>query len=291
MLDKARSIPVFDDLELEIERRAVAFNCMQRAPLDTHVEAARELIAWAHRTFDPPSASGVESWTGFVWYRKGDFDRAIETFALGTRDDVPIRYRAAALGNTVMAMVERQRFDEALEYSRRGLELVTDRRRSHNELRFRSMILSIEYALGLNAVPDDDLIQAVELLGVPSTAATTRLTSAAIEWRNGDQRQARSHALASADHFRTLNMPFGACLAHALACAAGDFVTEEDVERWMTDALAGPPNVARQAAALFAIAGTPWTGEVPPPLDRDPALRAEVFSEHEVAAALRTSTP
>jgi hypothetical protein len=287
LMKRAQALPAFSDVELEIERQSAILLCANRQSFEAYQATADALVRWADASLPPDAAAGVRSWTGYSAYRAGDFEASAAIYLQATGPEIPPRFRLAAIRNAVMALCETPRLKDALALAREGIGLAAALRRVSSEVILSSSVDAIKYRLGHMQQHSPELAEAHRLINEASLTGVALVTQAAIAWRNGDLRTARALALESAENFRAASIHFAATLAHALACAAGDFVTEEDVERWMTDALAGPPNVARQAAALFAMGGVPWTGPVPdPPAFALDGRRAEVLTNEEVVRTL-----
>jgi hypothetical protein len=292
LLDRARALAPFDDLELEIERQAAILLCANRQPLADYQITADALVRWANANLEPEVAAGVTSWTGYGAYRAGDFDASAAIYLGASGLGIPARFRLGATRNAVMALCETPRIEEALALAQEAISLANALRRASVEVRLHSLVDAMIYSLAKDQEVNTELVGALRMLDNASESGSGLLTQAAIAWRAGDNRRSRALALESAENFRAASIPYGAAIAHALACAAGDFVTEEDVDRWMNDALKGPPNIARQAAALFALGGVPCSVPIPEPNTCVPSdRRAEVLTHAEIMNALSAHRP
>lgn len=285
-------VPVFEDTELERLRRAQQVLAVQLGSLEEHTAVADATIAWARATGDDALAATVEGWTGFLWYRRGDFQRCADANLVAARQgDTPMA-RLSALSNAAMALVEACLFDRARDLAQEGAHEAAALRSPYFELRFRRLAADVEYRAMRSNLVDEPLIEAATKFDAPTELGPLCLTQAAVAWRQGDRERASTLAESAARSFGAASVAAGVALASALRAAAlhaPDAVTAEaDIRR-----ATGVPGVALQVAALHAMAGGSVTFDTTPFAPR--AARAEVLSPNECLQALaphpRTSPP
>lgn len=281
-------VPTFDDPELERLRRAQMVLGSQLAPLEEHAAMADATLAWARETGDVALAATVEGWTGFLWYRRGDFQRSVDANLVAARQgDTPIA-RLSALSNAAMALVDACQFDQALELAREGARDAATLRSPFFELRFRRVAADVEYRAMRSEAVDELLVEAAIKFNSPTELAPLCLTQAAVAWRLGDRDRAAALAERSARSFGAQSLAAGVALASALRVAATESpdvgTAEADVRRAV-----GVPGVALQVAALHAMAGAPVAFDTTPYAPRE--ARAEVLSPTECLRALTPQLP
>ncbi|MCB9506062.1 MAG: serine/threonine protein kinase [Myxococcales bacterium] len=263
-LDVLDALPPFDgDLELERARRALRVSAAKLEGPDAYAEEAEATLAWAEGTGEPALVGAVKSWIGHVHYQRGDYERCAELNEEAALTADRETTRVAALLNAAAARLELEQFARVVGLAHRAAEHAARLRHPYLELRARRLARNAQYRSEEPLDLDSDLLQAVVAVDAVEEVAAVLLNEAAVAWRRGQRREARSLALESADACRRSARLAGVeALASALATAAGAVMSGEEIARVCAAIPAHMLGVSQQVLALFRMAGH----DVPVPL-------------------------
>ncbi len=286
-LEAARSVPEFDDLELERLRRGQLLLAVGRAELEEHARVIDETLAWARATGDAQLSAVVGGWAGLLAYRRGDFAGCAEANRVAAEHgDTPIA-RLSALSNAAMAWLEAGRYDAVLEAGPRGVREAATLRAALFELRFRRLVADARYRSGAACALDEELLEAAKSLDFPSEVGPLVLTQAAIAWRLEEMERARALAMWAIESFGGANVPLGAALAGALFVAAGGAPSAESVQGWLSESASAPEAIRYQLHALLAAGGRAECVLPAPRWDAGDDRAFEILRADECVAFLR----
>lgn len=295
-VEEMAALPSFADSELQRRRNHVRLvpHAARTDPreMDATLDETRR---WAEASGDRWAALCLSEGTALLRYARGDFAGAAAAHLEAAALEPWITGRIAALVKAASSLLEAFQHREAEGLARRARKLAARHRHFHSEARAEWVLRTARYRAGRRLLPDEELVHAVERLGVPELHALVCLTEAAVALRTEELEAAR--ALASAAHrtWSELGRRWGASFARCLAVCAGAPASPGEVWRLAEEALVSPvPGAGLQALALLAGAepalGARFTRALPallaPIPERHRGLRMDVLSADEAAGAL-----
>jgi serine/threonine protein kinase len=247
-----------DDPILELRRRMY----MVRAGLWSQDERLERIIedadAWASELPDIPEARATSAgWLGQLAYTSGDYERSSQLHAFAAENKRRRSARIASQLGRVWALLDGDRGAEAAEVVEEVAREARACRHHAYELQALQLARWVAYRNGALPETDDDLLDAIGLMGNIEFEARTFIIEAAVCWRRGDFTTALDYATRGADCWVMSGMTAGATLCQALAMAIrvemNEAIEAEEHARWCERASeVRAPLLALQALGLLA---------------------------------------
>ena len=247
-----------EDPILELRRRMY----MVRAGLWSQDERLGKIIddadAWAKNLPDIPEARATSAgWLGQLAYTSGDYERSSQLHAFAADNKRRRSARIASQLGRVWALLDGDRGAEAADVVQEVAREARACRHHVYELQALQLERWVAYRNGALPETDDDLLDAIGLMGNIEFEARTFIIEAAVCWRRGDFTIALDYATRGADCWVMSGMTAGATLCQALAMAIrarmGESIEAEEHTKWCERAReVRAPLLALQALGLLA---------------------------------------
>ncbi|MCK6501840.1 protein kinase [Myxococcota bacterium] len=241
------------DPEAELARQHVRMLAAQHRP-EAAEAVIEDLRSLSEARGDTELAGLVPMWRGLLRFRQGRYQEAAalheQSAALRTQQ----LGRLSARVNAAMAWLEAGDLDRAEHLARLIVAEAAETRAPYYEVQGEWVQRSARASRRDGALPDWELVQAVQALGDPARIGVVCMTEAVIAWHAGQKEECvRLARLAKEGHERAGNHE-GSLWAEA-ALAMADPEWEGDVERMVAAATEMSAEVALDVLGMLAAAG------------------------------------
>ncbi len=246
----------FEDLDLELCRQSVRVLAARRASIEREESVVEALRPWAEAQTDPRARAYLIDWLGRLRYRQSRFEEAAATLDAGARPEASALHRMGALAGGASAWLEALRPDLAMARAQALRDEAARCRHVYFEAWAEHLLRASAYRAGVAMPPSADQVELLAMVGVKDLEALASLDEAANAWRTGDMDLTRAFATRSFTIWAASGWAPGACIARALAVAAGATIDRDDLEAlvaWTLDC--GLPRLGAQIVGLLSKAG------------------------------------
>lgn len=252
--DLAAGLAPFDDVRLERQRWEVLVSAAGRSTAGRHEEAVGALESWAlGDPACPERRAAAARARATLDYRAGRFEAAARGYLASAEAEPWLTLRIRAMNAAASSLVESGAHRPAFELANDAAALAATCRNSVLEARAARIARMVAYRSGQALSPDDELVEASELVSDPDTRALVAVNEATIAWRAGDDASARRWAATATSQWRSSGWTDGWLLASALAIAAGGDAPARELEKIVETALTTRTRgIGVQALALVA---------------------------------------
>ncbi len=252
----ADAVEPFEDLGLELCRQSVRVLAARRASIEREESVVEALRPWAEAQTDPRARAYLIDWLGRLRYRQSRFEEAAATLDAGARPEASALHRMGALAGGASAWLEALRPDLAMARAQALRDEAARCRHVYFEAWAEHLLRASAYRAGVAMPPSADQVELLAMVGVKDLEALASLDEAANAWRTGDMDLTRAFATRSFTIWAASGWAPGACIARALAVAAGATIDRDDLEAlvaWTLDC--GLPRLGAQIVGLLSKAG------------------------------------
>lgn len=246
------ALGVIADPRLEVQRKVGLVQAYRTATIEEEAEALARIEAEIGEKVDHDLERRIAGWRGLLLYRRGDFAGAAEShLSAATLAQAPADRLSSQL-NAASSLLECGEVARVQAIAAEARGLARQCRDVGYETRAEWLLRAAAYrAEGARAV-DRELVEAVRVAGSLHMVGSVLLIEAAIAWRTG-LGDAAWLAMEAARAFAEWGLRAGWCLARALAAAAGEALSDEELGVLCADIEeADPREVRLQAVALLS---------------------------------------
>ena len=247
-----------EDPILELRRRMYMVRAALWSGDDRLSAIIEDADRWANALDDLPEAPATSAgWLGQLAYSSGDYARSAELHAFAARNKRRRSARIASQLGRVWALLDGDRGEEAAEVIHEVAREARACRHHVYELQALQLERWIAYRNGDLPETDDDLLDAIGLMGNIEFEARTFIIEAAVSWRREELETALDYARRGADCWTMSGKTAGATLCQALAMAIessqGKTIPPTQHRKWCEEAAAiKAPLLAIQSLGLLA---------------------------------------
>ncbi len=282
------------DLPLPVQQRwwTARVTAALRTDADTLAAVVAEARRWS-RGKPPEIRAVVTGWEGLLAARRGQHAEAARLALASAEGRADRSGRFSALLNAAAALLWDRRPREALAAAERVRAEAEAGRNVGWEGRAELLARAARYRAGEQLAPDEELVEALAVLGGEDLLGFGAMTEAAFAWRGGEGALADRLARRAEAAYRSLGMVEAAAMARALALAATGPHPEAVLADAWTEALRSTGPMALQALGLLLLAGRGGDAEARAVVRarlagadaRRPEQRQDVLSLDELRAA------
>jgi hypothetical protein len=212
-------VPAFVDPDLAFWAEALrVVAARRRHPAEER--AVIESLA-ARLPANPRVRAALASWSAWLGYREGDFDRAARELAVAARGRPRFADQISDLLQAASCAIEAARFADAERWIGEAWAACRQRVTPHFEARCEWLSRSLAWRSGRARSVDAELVRAVEPLRQPNLTGQVALTEAAIARSLGEAELAGELAALAARRFAAAESPVHEALASALGRSLG----------------------------------------------------------------------
>lgn len=292
-----RDVEPFSNVRLErvrIAAFAAAARKLEDASMEVRLDA--EVARSPHRD-DPELLARVDHLRGRARYLRGKFSEAADLHDSAARKSTSVLVRMAAMSAGAYALAEVDDFDRAKAFAEEARKLAAEHRHAAHEVVAEWALRTIAYRSETATEPDAELVAAAPYATGRQFQGLVLATEAAIAWRAGQDKEARSFAREGQKVLSEIKAHRGDLLLRCFLVALGEEASDEEVARLREEARASDvPGIGIQALALLALGGVRSDGIEDAEVERLAALvprqnwgsRGDILSVDEALSALRS---
>jgi tetratricopeptide (TPR) repeat protein len=233
----ADAVPSFDDPNLERQRHAVRVRASQFCPIEHQEAVIVDAEGWVNAHGSTDARSALASWTARLRYRQGRFDEAAALYAQAAQDAPWLTEQILETLSAASSLMEAFRHGEAERWAESARNLAMACRLPYLEARAEWILRTTAYRIGRPMLPDKNLVEALESVGVPALKALACLTEAAVAFRAGILDDAASLAEGARRTWARMGREDGVIMCRSIAVASGASTSAEEVQELAQRAL------------------------------------------------------
>jgi hypothetical protein len=254
LLERLEQLGPFEDLTLELWRRAQQFRLSFRLGPAVEADTMRAIEEWADATGDDDTRRSVARWRALHLQHAGQPLEAARLHEAALVEDDSAAMRFADRLNAAQAFIDAGDLEKARELAGRARQEAAARRAAVFEAMAEAMLRHVAYRQGEDLEPDEELLDLVAQLAGPAVEGHASITEAAIAWRNGDLETGRRIAARCTELCKTYAEPGCDALLRALEIVCGASYAPDELQSLESTVRETPdPELAVQTLGLLAI--------------------------------------